>query len=333
MFRLIKSDGNELPRGGEFTITKKQILNFMKLESFTEQTVTESCDWSCNNYFPYFLTAECDCGEYILLNGHGKEIRTALTDGKAKIINLIPGTEYKAVLCSSDGGILDSFDFSCTDVPPRMIDLPSVDNTRDIGGKTSADGSCRMKYGMVYRGARLGSMSDEDLNVFINILGINTELDLTGGYESNDEIRKLIMVADHSIFWYQNIFNADENYRRHLCEAVRLFADAENYPIYIHCSLGRDRTGTLAFILGALCGLSKEDLYREHLLSFFSCRGDGENAGVNAHLANINALYAGFESFGKPTLRENVETFLYKIGVTAEDTENIRNILCEKSPR
>ncbi len=323
MLKIIKADGQELACGETYTLTKPEILEFMKLDVFTKETITEHCDWSGNNYFPLPLTVKSDADSVILRDGRG-EREIALTDGGAKLTNLIPGESYSVVSGN------ESISFTCTDLPPRMLELPSVDNTRDAGGKLTADGKRRMKYGMLYRGARLAAISDEDADTFVNVLKIKTELDVTGGCETSEKLKGRINLIPCSLVWYQHIFNGDENYRNNLRNAVKVFADEANYPIYFHCSLGRDRTGTVFFILGALCGLSKEDLYREHLLTFFSCRGDGENAGVNAHLANINALCAGFEAYGKPTLREDVEAFLGEIGVNEDDISRIREILTEE---
>ncbi|MBR5632533.1 MAG: tyrosine-protein phosphatase, partial [Clostridia bacterium] len=47
----------------------------------------------------------------------------------------------------------------------------------------------------------------------------------------------------------------------------------DNYPIYLHCSLGRDRAGTLAYLISALVGVELIDLQRDYETSFFSVTG------------------------------------------------------------
>ena len=40
--------------------------------------------------------------------------------------------------------------------------------------------------------------------------------------------------------------------------------------VYLHCSVGADRTGTVAYLVGALCGMSEDALCKEFELTSFS---------------------------------------------------------------
>ena len=44
----------------------------------------------------------------------------------------------------------------------------------------------------------------------------------------------------------------------------------EDKPVYFHCSVGADRTGSIAFLIGALCGMSEDQLAKEFELTSFS---------------------------------------------------------------
>jgi hypothetical protein len=112
---------------------------------------------------------------------------------------------------------------------------------------------------------------------------------------------------------------------------VKVFADPENYPILMHCSAGRDRTGCLSFVLQALCGASREDIIRDYELSFLSVNGCSDDAGtvvfMNAQLdRTLNYIE---EIGGGDTFAESVENFLLEIGVTEEEIASIREILIE----
>lgn len=48
---------------------------------------------------------------------------------------------------------------------------------------------------------------------------------------------------------------------------LRVFANKDNYPILMHCIHGKDRTGILAFLLEAICGVSLEDIKNDYALS------------------------------------------------------------------
>ena len=52
-----------------------------------------------------------------------------------------------------------------------------------------------------------------------------------------------------------------------------LLKDKNNYPLVFHCVQGKDRTGMLSYILGALLGVSQDDLYRDYLFTNFSNSG------------------------------------------------------------
>ena len=105
----------------------------------------------------------------------------------------------------------------------------------------------------------------------------------------------------------------------------------ENYPIYLHCSLGRDRTGTLAFLISALLGVGERDLYMDYELSFFSEAGtrDGQTPAYMVGNAFRN-MYNYIAKDTTLTLKENVENFMLELGVTAEEIASIREILLEE---
>jgi protein tyrosine/serine phosphatase len=48
-----------------------------------------------------------------------------------------------------------------------------------------------------------------------------------------------------------------------------VLADESNYPIFFHCAIGTDRTGTLAYLINGLLGVPEEDLYYDYCFSNF----------------------------------------------------------------
>ena len=43
-------------------------------------------------------------------------------------------------------------------------------------------------------------------------------------------------------------------------KVLEIFADEKNYPIYFHCAVGADRTGTIGMYLDTILGMSSEDI-------------------------------------------------------------------------
>ena len=215
---------------------------------------------------------------------------------------------------------------------PRTVFIEGVSNSRDIGGYLTEDGY-RIKQGMVYRSAKLDDITEYGKYTLLNILGIKTDLDLRG-YSETPPISELNYIAT-ACPWYatgsNHIYMNDYN-KAELAKTIKVFADEDNYPIIFHCSLGRDRTGTVALLLEGLLGVDENTLIMEYELSVFSywgCNGSTKfNNGLRTQISDtydyINDNYEG-DSFS-----ERVEAFLIDIGVTAEEIASIRELMLEE---
>ena len=67
---------------------------------------------------------------------------------------------------------------------------------------------------------------------------------------------------------YGQFFNSQ--YQESVKKIFELLADTDNYPIYLHCEGGADRTGVICYLLNALLGVSDEDLLTDFELTSFS---------------------------------------------------------------
>ena len=215
---------------------------------------------------------------------------------------------------------------------PRTVDVEGVSNFRDAGGMATLDGN-RIKQGMIYRGAKLDNITEAGKQTFLYELGIKTDYDLRTPGEGGAGVKS--PVSDSL-----NYFNFDGRYyvgskgitteenKKIVADEVRVFANPDNYPVYIHCSLGRDRTGTIVFILQALCGVGKNDLYADYEMSMFSVAGTMDNGNpfgqINEVYNYINNYYTG------ATFAEKTENYLLSCGITAEEIATIRSLLIEE---
>lgn len=234
------------------------------------------------------------------------------------------------------------FDFYTADLP-RTVVVEGVSNTRDIGGRYVQGGKYQVRQGMVYRGGEVdktkGAITEEGKRVMLYELGIKTDLDLRDGitYKTSpiDASLKYVNVSAPYYVGTTGINTTDAEYRNALTTEVRTFASAENYPIYLHCSLGRDRAGTLSFLIGALIGIEEVDLYRDYEMSFFSVNGWADakqSVGVHQNLMrSLDSLTAYLKQYGNGTLQENTEKYVKEyLGITQEEVDSIRNILLEE---
>lgn len=226
----------------------------------------------------------------------------------------------------------------------RTIYIDGVENTRDIGGYKTADGN-RIRQGMVYRGGNVDNISDAGRQKMYR-LGIKTDLDLREPTETKSPIGddiNLITVDEKGApqyrYWYgidmwseKNTEDEKKHAKNALINEIRTFANKDNYPIYVHCAIGRDRTGTICFLINALCGVEKNDLYKDYELSMLSkathVEKDTPEMMVNYHLKNLVELIE--EQKGK-TLAEKTETYMKRLGITDKEIQSIRDIMIEKT--
>lgn len=256
---------------------------------------------------------------------------------KVDISNLYPNTTYyfRVNLTLADGQVVTSSGKFTTSKSPRLIDLDGACNVRDIGGWQTEDGR-QIKYGLVYRGSELdgGKNADHpDFNIsYYGIMqaegfGIKTDVDLrsegvkVGNHSilGEDVTRKFYNSAQ-----YENVLEPENAERTR-----QLFSDLGNpnaYPLYLHCTHGVDRAGSIILILEGLLGVSKTDLIKDYELSAFYHNYRHVNRTVE-NGGTITALIDGLDAFEGNSFAKKVENFLLSIGVTPTEIANIRSTL------
>ena len=248
-----------------------------------------------------------------------------VTDTRVDLYNLNIGTQYFwQVRSGEEISLVQTFTTEAG--YPRFIKLDGVSNVRDIGGYVTVDGK-RVKQDLAYRSAQLESITDEGLEIAVHQLNIRTDLDLRGS--SIAPLGQMVQHISVPMQWYEHIFKEDMH------EAVRktisTFAYEKNYPILFHCSMGRDRTGTTAFLILGLLGVDEDTLRHEYYASFFSQQGAFDEAEFPLLIINMNRLVKGFDDYGNAddTLQKKIESYLLHIGVTKAEIQSIRDIWLE----
>ena len=158
------------------------------------------------------------------------------------------------------------------------------------------------------------------------VLGIRSDIDL----RRDDECygMKGSPLGDGAMwFHYSSAAYAkmqDDFGREAFTKVFKVFLDEKNYPIDFHCIAGQDRTGAVAFILGALLGMDEEDLYRD-----WETTGFWNGSAGFCHKNLFNHLVAGFDKWPGKTVNERVEAYVLSLGFTKNDIEKLRSILLE----
>ena len=196
----------------------------------------------------------------------------------AEIYNLVPGVKYYYNVLDGEGKVLESA--SVTPVGPMRMIYGVAENFRDLGG-WAADGG-HIVYGKIYRGARLSRrMTDRAKAIFTDDLGISVEVDLRGIKESEARVGPVIDGIEYFKFPVEkNLGRGTGNTQELYQQAIRSIIGwlGEGKTIYFHCAGGADRTGTLAFLIEALMGVSESDLSKDYEITTF--------AGPNKRLRN-----------------------------------------------
>ena len=206
------------------------------------------------------------------------------------VYNLIPGRIYYYRVMSvkgSDTTQVDNGAFETTGFL-RMLAAEGTLNVRDMGGWKGLGGH-QIKYGQLFRGARLkenGSTSAIVTKSGIEALrnaGIRAELDLRSKSNVPSSESALSVKGDVDFLLVPEsvnarMYNYDKN-DANIREIQWIINELKKgKPVYYHCSMGADRTGTLGFLLGALFGMSDGDLAKDYEITTFCSWYTGENS-------------------------------------------------------
>ena len=232
----------------------------------------------------------------------GGKTRSDAVSGAGVIYNMEPlkagtfafgGKTYKIV---PEGGV-------------RMIYTPSVWNVRDLGGWACTGG--RVKYGKIFRGGNFGSISAADKATIVDWLGVATDIDLrnngeTGGITASP-LGGSVEYYHQPLDFYANAVSTSAASARTVAVLKKVMACvAENKPCYFHCMSGSDRTGTIAYLLLSLLGVSQSDKDKEYELTAFSDEADGKRfRSTNYNATNGNGWYPLIKYFRDTYTGEN----------------------------
>lgn len=225
---------------------------------------------------------------------------------------------YRVTVYMKEGTEVATGQFKTADTP-RILSVDGLSNVRDIGNWNTDSGK-RIKQGLLIRGTEMDGaveseylLTGEGMTDMLEVLGIKTDMDLRSKtYTSKDALGALVEHKYYDMVQYDGIFTDAGK------ERVRaVFADLaepDNYPIYLHCTYGLDRTGTVCYLLEALLGVSRGDCLRDYGLS------------NRVTIASIQVIEDGLRAYDGETLKEQAEAYLLSCGVSEYQISSIRNI-------
>jgi protein-tyrosine phosphatase len=198
-------------------------------------------------------------------------------------------------------------------IQPRLLEVTSVRNARDLGGYTGWQGR-RIKTGRLVRSGKLNRLTDEDER-YLRSYGVSEVIDLRTSAEIQREPDRLwdgvqaqsISISSQEVGHVSQELTetkkrlASDQYAgfQHMCYLYREFilndysraqiasflkACAENKAgaLVFHCSEGKDRTGICAVLLLEALGVNPDVIREDYLYSNFTLadyRKEVEHAG------------------------------------------------------
>ena len=222
----------------------------------------------------------------------------------------------------------------------RWVNTSQTQNVRDIGGWACDGGT--VKYGKIFRGAE---PAQADATLLTEGVGIRAELELQGTEGGNSNV--LAGKVDYCCplngsYWayYSAILNNKPQAKEALEFAMSCACHGK--PVYVHCSAGADRTGTVVCILEGILGVSQSDCDKDYEMTSFTGSGDNsylrkrcgrtaEETGTVAE-TEYKQFISGIAALPGATFRDKCVNFVLSCGITAEQINAFRAAMIDGTP-
>ena len=265
------------------------------------------------------------------VTGKGGKINNILS-GESVIYNAIPGHVLRYMVKDGDGNVIDSGRVNPTGTVRMMKFIGYVKNCRDIGGWTCDGGT--VKYGLMYRCAAPGAAEAANADVAKNAniryhFDLRNESSFTSSPFGSDVYYKSYPLS----VYYRDLVDLTKSNYGGMVTLLRAVFDAVTHGdgVIYNCSLGRDRTGTVSFILLAILGVAKKYIDIDYELTGFSSFSDAGTPKKRT-AADYNGMANYFASFGMSSLQDNVVKWALKAGLTIDELNAYRAAAIDGTP-
>ena len=267
--------------------------------------------------------------------------------------NLTPNVHYTYKVSSIDNGtVMTEGNFTTYGHIRQVFFKTRVRNGRDMGGWLTYDGKM-VKYHKIYRTGRWESstMANSGKKAMI-AEGIKAQLDLRNTSDVLDApaIDGMDFCAPLIETGGDSMLKAEKGDKTRQCMQFIIDCVKADKPVVYHCSLGRDRTGTLGMLILGLLDVVEGDISKEYEVTYFSPRGwsiaSSETYKTFQNLRTTWAykpaaeyIWAGKYPNGTYTFNDDkesadytpfsvrIETYLLDIGISQADIDAYRELM------
>ena len=250
-------------------------------------------------------------------------------------------------------------------VATRNVNVPNVQNFRDLGGYPVYARHKQVRWGMLYRSAQI-DLAQPATRDKLNNLGIRTLIDLrdTSEYSRTapdtlpgqprvvhipihaGNLADILTGIDRESIQSDTVYRIVERINRHIVavhasDFRRIFdilLDEDNYPAVIYCTTGKGRTGIAAALLLSALGVNDEDIMDDYRLSnrYFDIPAATSYAyqlptRSQEALTTVYSAREGFLDAAKDEIERaygSVDDYLQRgVGLQKEEMRQLRKIL------
>jgi protein-tyrosine phosphatase len=196
----------------------------------------------------------------------------------------------------------------------RFVLLSELSNARDVGGTPlSPHGS--VACGAVYRGPPLtlttNGCTDAAQLGLRTVIDLRTESERLGNPDATCLTANLVFAPLPIPYGLgPTDYLNDLHETASMAAVFHAFGDPAAYPIYFHCTFGRDRTGIVGALLLLTLGASRSAVMQEYMLS---------QPNVGAYPDSLNAVLDEVEQRG------GAEAVLKSLGITDQELAVMRS--------
>ena len=211
-------------------------------------------------------------------------------------------------------------------IATRNVNIPGIQNFRDLGGYPSYSTGRQTRWGR-----------QSPLQKGFNVVHVPLA---TGDMENILKGIREEKIKSDTVYRMVEQMNRDmiDKYTKEYRQIFNILLDKNNYPVVIHCSSGKGRTGVVSALVLAALGVNEDNIMEDYRLSndYFNIPSASKYAYQLPARSQeaITTLFSAREDFLNAAKDEaerrygDIDTYLQKgIGLNKEEIKRLQSIL------